>query len=278
MLPTGTQKVDVFAFLDYREFLKSFAAEAKRRSAFSVRNFSRRIGVRSPSHLTRVISGERSLTPAMARLYTSALGLSDEQADYFRTLVLFNDANTTAEREEAYTALRRFRGYRKAQKLDDQRAEFFTHWFMPAVLELANRDDFEADPAWVANQLRPKIDRKEAKLALQTLKNLELLRETEGRWRPADKVISTGAQTASVHVAQYHRNMIRRAEAAMELFSATERDISALTLCVPRDALANIKARLAELRQELLTLYENQPAEQVVHVNIQLFPMSGTKP
>ncbi|MEM9190258.1 MAG: TIGR02147 family protein [Myxococcota bacterium] len=245
-----------------------------RRSPF----VARRIGVRSPSHLTRVISGERSLTTAMTQRYSRALGLHGEEAEYFRALVDFNDAGSALEREEAYEALRSFRRYRTVHKLDDQRADFFAHWFMPAVLELATRSDFEARPAWVAKTVRPSISTKEAKLALDTLVGLGLLRKEHDRLLPADKTISTGAQTASVHVARYHRNMLRRAEAAMDLFDASERDVTAITLSVPRSAMSEIKSRLAEVRRELLTRYEDAESEQVVQVNFQLFPLSEVKP
>jgi len=75
---------DIFAFLDYREYLRAYYHHAKQHRRFSYRAFSRKAGLRSPNYLKLVIDGERNLTRDMARRFAAACGLQDEAALYFR--------------------------------------------------------------------------------------------------------------------------------------------------------------------------------------------------
>jgi uncharacterized protein (TIGR02147 family) len=266
----------VFRYLDYREYLRDFyRSEKQRRRTFSYRSFSRRIGVKSPGHLKRVVDGERNLTGTMALKYAKVIGLKSDEARYFSALVQFNNATSSSDRDDAYGTLVTFRRYREAHRLDVRHAEYCSHWYVPAIRELAARPDFRNDPEWIAAELRPAISAKEAAAALETLFELGFLRDEGGVIRQRSPVVSTGTQTDWVHVARYHRAMMQRASEAIDNFPAEERDLSSVTLCVPKSDLPGLKKRVAQFRRSLLSHYEDRPSEQVVQVNIQLFPLSN---
>lgn len=270
--------IDVFRYLDYREFLRDrYAAEKQRSPKFSYRYFSRRVGVRSPGHLKRVMDGERSLTNTMVERYAQAFGMSTGESQYFGALVSFNDAATSKDRERAYQALTGFRKYRQMHQLDLRQGDFCAYWYIPAIRELVVCDGFREDPQWVAAQLRPTISVKEAQAALDTLLELGLLtRDEDGRLRQQDATVSTGAQTQWVHVTRYHRAMLERASESIDVFPAAERDLSSVALALPKDALPHLKRRLAEFRKELLSDYSvEEDAERVVQVSMQMFPLSA---
>ena len=109
----GTNRFDVYAYLDYRALLRAYYDERKEQGrGFSYRAFARRAGLKSPNLLKRVIDGERNLTPEMAERFARACGLDGEAASYFRELVAFNEAKTEADRNARYRKLSAFRGYR----------------------------------------------------------------------------------------------------------------------------------------------------------------------
>jgi uncharacterized protein (TIGR02147 family) len=270
-------KLDVFDYLDYRAFLHDYYVGMKARSAgFSYRTFSRRAGLGSPNHLKRVMDGERNLTGEMALRFADALSLEGESADYFVELVRFCQAKTSVERARAYARLMTFNTYRKTRKLDLAHAEYHATWYIPAVRELAARRDFKADPRWIAARLWPNIKPAEAKLALDTLLKLGLLRQQEdGKVTQAEPLISTGPELHAVHIANYHRAMMERAAASIDLVPSDGRDISAVTLLVGRSGVKRIKEKVRRFRRELLELALGEiEATQVVQVNLQLFPLS----
>jgi uncharacterized protein (TIGR02147 family) len=227
--------------------------------------------------LQLVIQGRRNLTGEMARRFAETCGLGQDAADYFVTLVAFNQAPDNDQRNEQYQKLSGFRRYRRAQKLELGEAAYHSRGYLPAIRELALSATFREDPGWIAARLKPPIKPIEARQALDTLLELGLLeRGPDNRLRQATRVVSTGPETTGMHITNYHAEMMQRATAAMTLVPARERDISSLTLCVGSDGLARLKERIHAFRRELLELAESesQPS-QVVQVNFQLFPLSS---
>lgn len=272
-----SQTPDVFAYLDYRSYLRDYYNERKSRGrGFSYRAFSRKAALKSPNYLKLVIDGERNLSPTMAKRFAEACGLSDDSARYFVDLVAFNQAASGSERNKHYASLTGFRRYRKAHKLDLAHAAYYGAWYMPAIRELAASSDFQADPQWLAERLLPPITQSEAQQALDTLLDLGLLvRNAQGEIVQADVLLSTGPETRGVHIMNFHRAMMDRAMDSMDLIAPEDRDISSLTLALGESGLRLFKQRLQRFRRELLELsaLEDDP-EQVVQINLQLFPLT----
>jgi uncharacterized protein (TIGR02147 family) len=267
---------DVFDFLDYRAYLREFYRRRKEHTAFSYRAFSMRAKLGSPNYLKLVIDGERNLTHAMAKRFAQACGLAGPPAAFFAELVAFGQAETMDERNESYTRLKRFVQYREANQLQIAQDEYHSKWYLPAIRELVLAEDFREDPEWIAARLNPRIKPAEARQALQSLMRLEMLVPDEnGRLRQGTPHGTTGAETASLHMVNYHRTMMRLASESLERVDHAQRDISAVTLCLGPDGLETIKHAIVRFRRELLKLseLETNPA-QVVQVNFQLFPLS----
>ncbi|HKP64877.1 MAG TPA: TIGR02147 family protein [Polyangiales bacterium] len=271
------QVVDVFAFRDYRQFLRAYY-EAGRDAgqAVTLRAFSKRAGLRSPNYLKLVMDGARNLTPPMAARFADAAGLRAEAAEYFCELVLFNQAKTAHERGRAYERLRRFPRYRKVHKLDAAQEAYHSSWYLPALRELVGHKDFREDPRWIARQLLPAISPRDAERALGTLLELSLLRRDEhGKLVQCDPLIETPDGPLGHHVVSYHRSMLERAAAALDDVPRAEREIAALTLCVSAAQMDELKKHLERFREELLHLYATGPdATRLVQVNLQMFPLS----
>jgi len=267
--------VDVFRYHDYRAFLAAYY-EHKKPQGFSYRAFAAAARLGAPNYLQLVIQGRRNLTNDMALRFATACGLANDAAEYFVTLVAFNQASDNSTRNDHYQKLSSFTRYRRLQKLELGEAAYHARGYLPAIRELALSRTFREDPEWIAEQLRPPIKASEARDALDILLQLGLLeRAPHGRLRQGTPVVSTGPETKGMHIANYHAEMMQRATAAMTLVPARERDISSLTLCLGSDGLARLKERIQAFRRELLELAESegQPS-QVVQVNFQLFPLT----
>ena len=277
MRKAAASRIDVFGYLDYRAFLRDYYADRKEHGrGFSFRAFASAADLKSPNYLKLVMDGARNLTPHMAERFAAACGLADEAAAYFVDLVGFNQARTPTERNAHYARLTSFRGWRKAHKLELSHAIYHSTWYMPAIRELAARPDFRADPEWIARMMVPPVTKGDAARALSVLLELGLLVEGEdGKVRQGEAIVSTGPETGWVHIGNYHRMMMERAAAAIDLVDRADRDISSLTLCLSEGGLRTVKERIQRFRRELLDLsaQEDSP-QQVIQVNFQLFPLS----
>ncbi len=271
------ERPNVFDYLDYRAFLRDhYFFQKGRGRGFSYRAFSRRAGLRSPNYLKLVIDGDRNLSGEMSGRFAGACGLEGEAATYFIDLVAFNQATSATERNAAYERLTTFKRYRQAHRLEMAQAAYHSTWYLPAIRELAARRDFRADPTWIAGRLRPSIAVADARRALDALFELGLLVTTSrGKVKQGEPLVTTGAQTTSLHIGNYHRMMMERAAASIDEVPAAQRDISSLTLCMGEDGLRRLKERIARFRRELLELSELETnAREVVQVNFQLFPLT----
>ena len=273
--PNGHQ---IFAYLDYRAYLRDYyqAKKAEGRG-FSFRQFSRRAQLKSPNYLKLVMEGQRNLSPAMAERFGIACGLGDDKLAYFVDLVAFNQAKSSTERNACYARLTRHRRYRTVHALDLAHAEYYASWYMPAIRELAVRDDFRDDPEWIARTVLPPISRTEAARAMNTLLELGLLVRTEdGKVRQGEALVSTGPETIGLHVGNYHRAMMERAAESIDLVPSERRDISSLTLCLSESGYQSMKQRIQQFRRELLELSELEASpRRVVQINFQMFPLSS---
>jgi uncharacterized protein (TIGR02147 family) len=271
------EAIDVFDYLDYRAFLRDYYAYAKRtRRGFSHRSFSRSAGLASPNHLKRVMEGERNLTLAMAERFATALALRDDAAEYFVELVKLGQAKTSAERSRSYQRITSFTAYRRTRTLDHAHAAYHATWYIPAVRELAARDDFRAEPRWIASRLVPRIKISEAKAALATLLELGLLKRDErGRLVQSEPLLTTGPEMHALHIASYHRAMMLKAAESIDLVASARRDISAVTMLTGPGGMARLKAMIQRFRRDLLEMaVAEKGATQVVQVNFQIFPLS----
>ncbi len=272
--------VVVFDYLDVRAFLRdTYTARNAAGRPFSYRAFSMKAGLRSPNHLKRVIDGERDLTPEMAVRYATALGLDGPAAAYFCDLAAFSRAKTSAEKNAIYQRLGVFREYRRAQRLELAHADYHANWYVPAIRELALRPDFRPDADWIAARMVPAIRKAEAEQALETLLALGLLiRSPDGGVEQGTAVVTTGPETRGLHIGNYHRAMMVRAAAAIDLVPAPQRDVSSLTFCVGPGRLAEIKERIRQFRKEIIALASEETAgDQVLQLNLQLFPLSSSR-
>jgi uncharacterized protein (TIGR02147 family) len=268
---------DVFAYLDYRAYLRDYYLQRKASAGLSYRGFSRRARLRSPNYLKLVIDGDRNLTGAMIQRFAHACGLQGKAAEFFGALVRFGQARTPDERAAYYQGLRRFARYRKAHRLDGAQEAFHSTWYLPAIRELCATLGFREDPTWIASTLMPPIRPEQAESALELLLELGLLeRDAAGALRQREAVVSTGSdRVRSLHLRTFHRKMLELAASSLDRLPPMRRDISALTLRLGPNGIAVLKRRMQELRRELLDLAESETATtQVVHVGLQVFPLT----
>ena len=210
---------NVFAYVDYRAFLRAhFAASKKLKPQYSFRYFSRRAGLASSNFLKLVMDGKRNLGAATITRFAKALDLDTEEAAFFADLVALDQAETVAQRNRAFERVAATARFREARRLKGPLFKYLTRWYFPAVRELAGRSDFRDDPAWIADQLLPRITKRQARSALTTLRELGLLVEDEasGRLVRGETSLATDHEVRSVVVPAYHRQMIERAADAID--------------------------------------------------------------
>jgi uncharacterized protein (TIGR02147 family) len=267
----------IFAYLDYRAFLKdTFQYRKAQEAFFSHRYFARRAGFAAPNFVQLVITGRRNLSSASIPKVARGLSLKAKEREYFECLVLMNQADSHDERNHYYQKLTAIRAAGPVKKLEKASFDYFANWYYPVLREVATWGNGRMTAGEIAALLQPPVTVKEAERALAALTDLGLLeRDEQGRWRHCDAAVSTGPELRSLVLANYHREMIRMAGESLERYPPEERDITSLTVSVRGGSMDRLKAKIAAFRRELLDLacQEEEPG-QVVQINFQAFPVS----
>lgn len=268
---------NVFEYTDYRSFLRDYYRAAKKnKRKFSYRYLARRAGFSSPNFLKLVIDGKRNLGHDSVERIGDALSLKAEEHQFFANLVAFNQAKTAQDKNRSFARLAANRRFRKARQLDGALFDYLSHWYYPAIRELAGRSDFVEDPEWIAARLVPSVKPFQAAAALEALFRLGLLeRDEDNRITRGDPTVTTGHELQSLAVGNYHRQMLKRASESIEEIPPDRRDLSAMTVCINSERVAEAKRRLREFREELMDFCDSDPNPEIVYqINIQVFPMS----
>ncbi len=267
----------IYNYLDYRAFLNDlYLYWKKRKKRFSYRFFSEKAGFTSPNFLKLVTSGQRNLTDKSRKKIANGFELKTQEKEFFKNLVLMNQSTSHEGKNHYYKKMMSMRGYLNIHRIDKSKYTYFSKWYYPVIREIVSIGNRAYTPSQIAKLLIPEIKAKQAEKALKVLTELGLIKEkSRNRWIQQSNVVSTGPEVKSLIVTNFHQEMLKRSAEAIELHSAEERDISALTIRIKKNKIAEIKKRIELFRKEILALASHdEGSDQVVQINIQAFPFS----
>lgn len=269
----------LYDFLDYRRYLRAYYEAGKAHTRhISFRYLSRRAGFRSPNFIKLVMDGERNLSEEGAEKIAQALELRSPELEFFRDMVLFTQSQNHEERNEIFTRLSHSKQFRAARRIDQGMFEYLSHWYYPAIREMVARKDFDASPAWIASQLFPPITPEQAERAFALLLSLELVMpdpEHPGGYVRHDPHLTTGHEVSQLGVGNYHRQMTSLAMDSIAHVRASERHLSAMTMCIDAELFEALREKILAFRESVVAQSEqSETPDRVYQLNLQFFPLS----
>ena len=276
---SGSSTVNLFQYLDYRKFLRDWYQAAKKsRASFSFRTFSKRAGFQSTNFFKLVMDGERNLTEESLTKFVVGLKLNKQEQEFFRNLVFFNQAKTHEEKDLYYQRLIRSRKFNQLKPIEREQYEYYSTWYHTIIRELVVSKDFDGTPESIAKRISPSVTPAQAAKSIELLEKLGFIKKTQGGWEQASSLVSTGPEVTSHMIVNYHKNLLDVTKEVLDQVPPSQRDVSTMTLGVLRDRIPQLKKKIQEFRQEILKLVSTDTdPEEVVKLNIQLFPMTQLK-
>ena len=278
-METGENQIvepDVLKYTNYRVYLRDYY-EFKKKTvpAFSLRFFAEKAGLSSHAHLKLTIDGKRNITKNTVVKLIHGLGLENQRAAYFESLVFFNQAQTDADKQVYYAQLLKASPRSKLHKMDKAQFRIFREWHHSVILEMVALKDFRPIPDWISKRLRGLVTPAQVTESLKLLVELGLLVKTANGYRQRDPLITTDDEVQDLMVKMYHLQMLKLSAGMLSDLPGAQRDISALTFSIRREDFPNLKKHLQLMRKELLDFSaKSGEAEDVVQVNIQLDPLT----
>lgn len=201
---------EVFAYLDYRTFLRDWL-DARRRDdpAYSYATFARDGGC-SKAALANVLGGARAPRAKTLDAFAQAMALTATERNYLGLLVDLAGAQDLEQRRAVMDRILSVEHYRKMRRAESETdADLFRYlkfWYIAPIREMARFPTFQPDPDWIAAHLIPPIRPSEATSALETLLDLGfLVHEEDGSLQPREIRFRTASDSSREAVLHYHR-------------------------------------------------------------------------
>jgi uncharacterized protein (TIGR02147 family) len=265
----------IYAYTDYREFLKDIlAGKRERNAAFSIRAAAARINIGTGT-LNRILSGSRNIGPTLLPAVIKFLGLKSREAEYFSLLVRFTRTSHPGKKRGLYEQILRMRGESRSV-IPEQKYNLFEQWECLALHQLFRIVPDCRDPARLGVMLAPKVSSSRVRKALDLLERNGMIRPNDrGGYSPADITMTTGETWQGVAIHGFQKTAARMAMNALDSFQKPERDFSTLTISLSPGSFTAARDILKKARHEILALDEKETDPRSVYqLNLQLFPLS----
>jgi uncharacterized protein (TIGR02147 family) len=238
----------------------------------SAREWSERLGYKSPQSISMILSGERLPSRALTHKLAKELNLGLRETRYFELLI---DLKAAARRgQDTRVILDQLEELHPAfldhVTVDEATFKYMSEWFCLVIKQLIGRPDFVESPEWIAGQLGGKISLKDAEVGLKIIENLGLAVRENGKLKPA-KDVRTTQDVPSEAIKLFHSQMLDRAKEALREQSVEDREIQALTLQMPASRVKEAKDEVRKFMRSFNEKFFDAKATDVFQLNIQLF-------
>jgi len=268
----------VFNYTDYRRYLREYYAWAKvHQRGFSHRAFMAKTGMSGPNYFKRVMEGAHNLTENSIPKFAAALGLGEAEAEYFKNLVYFNQAETLEDKDKYFGILMELKSPHSQYMLEKAQYEYYRDWYNIAIREMLSFFPYDGNAAEMGKRLAPPVPPKQVKQAIKLMEGLGLIAQGEdGIYRATAKFILTDPDVQSLLIPKFHQAMTRMAGEAITRFPKEERYFSSSTVSLSESTYQDIIELIRGTRKEVLRkVGEDAAPERVYHLNMQLFPLTA---
>lgn len=273
--------INIYEYWDFKKYLKDLVKEfKKRRSGFNLRDFAKKAGLKTPGLLKMVYDGKRRLTNETREAFAGAFELKGREKLYFETLVNYNQETDPDTKKEHFETLIDLRPRSQKFVKEKKYLRYLTHDYYVTIREMILLDDFKENYDWMAERCTPPITATEAKEAVETLIDIELLtRDESGRLKHTESFIKTqDYHTQVMQAYHFHDAVLKKARLSLGYLEQHNRNFQSLTLTLPKGMQDEVITKYNQFRDWIVDrANEIGTCDEVFHVNFQLFPATLKK-
>ena len=263
---------------DYRDFLRKYAESTKtRKPGFSMGSWSRALGLKSTSSLTKVLNGEREAGPELLGKLIRYFKFNALEEAQFRNLVALSKLkeSANAKSELAELLLRS----EKNKSLKRRMIELDQFELLETFLPLAVRECTRLAGMSVAKLKGLFSDAGEPEItkALHVLSNLEMVkRDSTGHFVAVDDHLTTAHEIPSEALQAYHQNLLEIGQEKLKSVPIEDREFQSLVLLLNKTQLPVLKKKIREFMDTLEVDCTTKEVNQLYQIQLQMIPLSQT--
>ena len=227
------------------------------------------------------MQGDKNLSDQSAEKIAEGLRFSKREKMFFLTLVLFNQAKSSEEREKYFEKLQeilKIVRFTKTQKmLAHYQYQVYSDWRHLVIRSLIGMYGFSGDFKTLGAQVYPKISAEQAKESVELLETCGLIeKQTDGNYILTQSAITTGDRTSKTALRGFHQKCLKLAAESIDRDEPCTRNISGLILGISKESYQKIVERTNEFRKEIALIAEDdKQADKAYQMEICLFRVGG---
>lgn len=235
---------------------REFIERCRKNSSYSLRAFAKYLEI-DQSFLSKLLKGQRAITPEFAESVAPKLGLRPAQVKD-----LFSKGTASMP------------GF---LSLTDDEFELLSEWYHFAIIELSKTNDFDHDPSAIAARLGIHIE--EVRSALQRLDRLGFIKLQEnGDFKVLAPNTAWGnSKSTSALRKNFQRTLLEKSMYALDHVPFEFRDNSSTTVAINKKRIPEFREKIQEMRKELADFFqpEGEPGlDEVYQLTVSFFPLS----
>ncbi|MEN9825305.1 MAG: hypothetical protein RI953_1050 [Pseudomonadota bacterium] len=272
-------EINVCDFMDYKVYFRAvYDAAKKEKPGYTYILFTEELGLGKSNLMNLIVNGQRKMSRKNAQIVVGSLGLVLERRRYFLKLIELDNRRNMKKREEVLEKIIEIRGESIEDEHTRRQLDFYSHWLHGIVFEMVAIDNLKHTSESMTQRLVPHASVDEVQASLDLLEKLGLVsRDVEsGDYRKNQDHFIMDDKIQHLGPLAFHNKMIELARDALVRIPAEERDVSSMTLAVPREAVGKLKAVVERFQEEILSMAsEFESHDEVYQINIQLFPLTA---
>jgi uncharacterized protein (TIGR02147 family) len=222
---------------------------------YSQRAFASFLGLNS-GRLNQYFNGKRKISRTAAKSISAKLGLDAAETNYFLHLIELDKSETnSAERI-----------------LTDDETALVVEWHHAALLALLTTQNFKPDPNWIAERLLLPVE--VVKSSIERLQRIGLIETASQGYRRKPGAVKTTTNISSHFLRLSHKDILRKVIADIDTVPIECRDVTSITFAMDIAKVPIAKKMISDFRIRLAKRLTKGPKNQVVGLNIQLFPFT----
>lgn len=235
---------------------------------YSLRAFARFLGLES-SRLSKILRGERPVSPKLIERLGKQLGLSPQELQSYVNAAQAKKSGLAQPMTNSPERLRFL-------QLSQDTFEAIEDWHHYAILELMKVSDFKTEAKWLTQALGISVS--EIRACIERLQRVGLLEiRPDGSWYDRSEGFSTHILSENESTIAHRRSQKKLLELAIEALEKTaieKRDQSSMMMATSFSKIAEAKKRIRAFRQELCGFLEDTKEKDAVYqLSISLFPL-----
>lgn len=271
--------IDIYRYTDFKKYLKEFRDFRKAEDpGFSNTYICYVLGQKnSNSYFNNVLSGRIKIGPTIIQRFQTLLHLSKEEFSYFRNMVSYSQAKEFDDKEHFFKQMMKTNRI-KGAAVSAEFQEYYGEWYHPVVRALFDIIDYNGDNMDDLHKpVKQILTLKQLKSSVELLLRLKLLQKNaEGFYKPANAIISNGGDIEESVLKLYQQKVLQFGFTNLQNDELSPQKTTTMTLSLSEEGFQQIEQRVAELRQEVRAIAQNdsEQSENLYQISIHLYPFT----